>query len=85
MRASEVIRGGLRAFQTRDKVIEQWLGGKVGAIYDAMKADPARARLSADAFALGFIGRGGRAELRSAASRGQAPRCRKTDVQVRPP
>ena len=40
---SEVIRDGLRALK-RDKAIEQWLGGEVGDIYDAMKADPARAR-----------------------------------------
>ena len=41
---SEVIRDGLRALQARDKAIEQWLGGEVGAIHDRMKADPARAR-----------------------------------------
>jgi len=45
---SEVIRDGLRALQARDKAIEQWLGGEVGDIYDAMKADPARARSAAD-------------------------------------
>ena len=41
---SEVIRDGLRALQARDKAVEQWLTGDVGEIYDAMKADPSRAR-----------------------------------------
>ena len=41
---SEVIRDGLRALQARDKAVEQWLTGDVGDIYDAMKADPSRAR-----------------------------------------
>jgi len=45
---SEVIRDGLRALQARDKAIEQWLSGDVGAIYDRMKAEPKRARSAAD-------------------------------------
>jgi putative addiction module CopG family antidote len=45
---SEVIRDGLRALQTRDKAIEQWLSGDVGDIYDRMKAEPKRARSAAD-------------------------------------
>jgi len=45
---SEVIRDGLRALQARDKAVEQWLAGDVGNIYDAMKADPARARSASD-------------------------------------
>jgi putative addiction module CopG family antidote len=45
---SEVIRDGLRALQARDKAVEQWLTGDVGNIYDAMKADPARARSASD-------------------------------------
>ena len=46
---SEVIRDGLRALQARDKAIEHWLNGEVAATYDRMKADPSRARSSADA------------------------------------
>ena len=45
---SEVIRDGLRALQARDKAVEQWLTGDVGDIYDAMKADPSRARSPSD-------------------------------------
>nr|WP_239591016.1 type II toxin-antitoxin system ParD family antitoxin [Vitreimonas flagellata] len=45
---SEVIRDGLRALQARDKAIEHWLRGEVAATYDRMKADPSRARSSAD-------------------------------------
>ncbi len=41
---SEVIREGLRALQARDKAIEDWLQRDVVEIYDAMKADPGRAR-----------------------------------------
>jgi putative addiction module CopG family antidote len=41
---SEVIRDGLRALQARDKAVEQWLLGPVATTFDAMKADPARAR-----------------------------------------
>lgn len=40
---SEVIRDGLRALLARDKAIEHWLRQQVGASYDALKADPARA------------------------------------------
>ena len=45
---SEVIRDGLRALQARDKAVDQWLNGEVGAIYDRMKAEPTRARSGAD-------------------------------------
>lgn len=45
---SEVIRDGLRALKARDRAIEQWLSGEASEIYDRMKADPARARSSAD-------------------------------------
>jgi antitoxin ParD1/3/4 len=41
---SEVIRDGLRALQTRDRVVEQWLQSQVVPSYDAIKANPARAR-----------------------------------------
>jgi antitoxin ParD1/3/4 len=39
---SEVIRDGLRALMARDQVVENWLHGEVGPIYDALKADPSR-------------------------------------------
>lgn len=45
---SEVIRDGLRALQARDKAIEHWLRTDIAEVYDAMKADPSRARSSAD-------------------------------------
>jgi antitoxin ParD1/3/4 len=45
---SEVIREGLRALQARDRAIENWLRADVVRAYDAMKADPSRARNSAD-------------------------------------
>lgn len=41
---SEVIRDGLRALQARDKALEHWLRSEVTTSYDAMKADPSRAR-----------------------------------------
>lgn len=40
---SEVIRDGLRALMARDQVVENWLHGEVGPIYDALKVDPSRA------------------------------------------
>ena len=40
---SEVIRDGLSALMARDQVVENWLHGEVGPIYDALKADPSRA------------------------------------------
>lgn len=40
---SEVIRDGLRALMARDRAMENWLRGEVGAAYDALQADPARA------------------------------------------
>lgn len=53
---SEVIRDGLRALMTRDRVFENWLLNQVGPAVDALKADPSiavtpdqvRARLAAE-------------------------------------
>ena len=45
---SEVIREGLRALAARDKAAEEWLRKDVAAAYDAMKADPSRARITGD-------------------------------------
>lgn len=41
---SEVIRDGLRALHAREKAVEDWLRSDIAPVYDAMKADPARAR-----------------------------------------
>lgn len=41
---SEIIRDGLRALEMRDRALEAWLREDVAAAYDAMKADPSRAR-----------------------------------------
>lgn len=41
---SEVIREGLRALQARDKAVEAWLRHEVAPAYDALKANPTRAR-----------------------------------------
>jgi len=41
---SEVVREGLRALQARERAMETWLSGAVVPAYDALKADPARAR-----------------------------------------
>ncbi|KQP13590.1 type II toxin-antitoxin system ParD family antitoxin [Pseudorhodoferax sp. Leaf267] len=41
---SEVIRDGLRALMARDRAVEGWLHGTVGPAYDALQADPSRAR-----------------------------------------
>ena len=41
---SEVIREGLRALMARDRAVESWLRDQVGTAFDALKADPARAR-----------------------------------------
>jgi len=40
---SEVIRDGLRALQTRERVVEQWLQSQVVPSYDAIAANPSRA------------------------------------------
>lgn len=40
---SEVIRDGLRALQLHQRAIETWLREEVTQVYDAMKANPARA------------------------------------------
>ena len=45
---SEVIREGLRALQARDRALETWLRQDVAAAYDAIKANPTRARSSQD-------------------------------------
>jgi antitoxin ParD1/3/4 len=41
---SEVIRDGLRTLLARDRAVEEWLRKKVAPAYDALKADPSRAR-----------------------------------------
>jgi len=41
---SEIIRDGLRALEMRDRALEAWLREDVVMAYDAMKADPSRAR-----------------------------------------
>ena len=41
---SEVLREGLRALAARDKAAEEWLRRDVAPAYDAMKAEPSRAR-----------------------------------------
>lgn len=48
--ASEVVRAGLRALQERDAAVERWLREEVAPVYDAMQADPARARDMEDVF-----------------------------------
>ena len=40
---SEVVRAGLRALQERDAAVEKWLHEEVVGVYDAMRANPARA------------------------------------------
>jgi len=42
--ASEVVRAGLRALQERDAVVDRWLKAEVIPVYDAMQAEPGRAR-----------------------------------------
>ncbi len=44
--ASEVVRAGLRALRERDEAVERWLRDEVAPTYDAMAADPGRARTS---------------------------------------
>ena len=48
---SEVVRAGLRALQERDAAIDRWLREEVAPAYDAMQADPERARSLEDVFA----------------------------------
>jgi antitoxin ParD1/3/4 len=48
---SEVVRAGLRALQERDAAVERWLREEVAPAYDAMQADPERARNVDDVFA----------------------------------
>lgn len=48
--ASEVVRAGLRALQERDAAVERWLNTEVATAYDAMEADPSRARSIDDVF-----------------------------------
>ena len=45
---SEVVRDGLRALQSRDKALENWLLSEAVPSYDALKANPARGRTIAD-------------------------------------
>jgi antitoxin ParD1/3/4 len=49
--ASEVVRAGLRALQERDIAVERWLREEVAPVYDAMQADPGRARSLEEVFA----------------------------------
>lgn len=49
--ASEVVRAGLRALQERDAAVERWLKEEVAPVYDAMEANPERARAAEDVFA----------------------------------
>ena len=42
---SEVIRDGLRALMTRDRVVENWLLNQVGPAVDALKAEIGRAHV----------------------------------------
>lgn len=49
---SEVIRDGLRTLLARDRVVENWLHGRVGPAFDALKADPSRAVTAAEVRAL---------------------------------
>ncbi|MEO1089359.1 MAG: type II toxin-antitoxin system ParD family antitoxin [Pseudomonadota bacterium] len=49
--ASEVVRAGLRALQERDAAVDRWLREEVAPVYDAMQADPGRARSIEDVFA----------------------------------
>jgi len=44
--ASEVVRAGLRALKERDAAVERWLRQDVAPTFDAMAADPGRARAS---------------------------------------
>ena len=41
---SEVIRDGLRALMARDRAMESWLRKQVTPAFDALKAEPSRAR-----------------------------------------
>lgn len=41
---SEVIRDGLRAMQTRDKALENWLRTEVADAFDELKAQPSKGR-----------------------------------------
>ena len=45
---SEVIRDGLRALKAREMAVESWLREDIAPIYDAMQANPARARSVVD-------------------------------------
>lgn len=49
--ASEVVRAGLRALQERNAAVERWLRDEVAPVYDAMQANPDRARPAEDVFA----------------------------------
>lgn len=49
--ASEVVRAGLRALQERDAAVERWLAEEVAPAYDALAADPDRARPIDEVFA----------------------------------
>ncbi len=48
--ASEVVRAGLRSLQERDEAVERWLRDEVASTYDALKADPSRAKAAKQVF-----------------------------------
>lgn len=48
--ASEVVRAGLRALQERNTAVERWLREEVAPAYDAMEAEPDRARSADEVF-----------------------------------
>ncbi|MGV6847917.1 MAG: type II toxin-antitoxin system ParD family antitoxin [Marinibacterium sp.] len=48
---SEVVRAGLRALQERDAAVDRWLREDVAPTYDALQADPGRARSLESVFA----------------------------------
>lgn len=48
--ASEVVRAGLRALKERDAAVERWLQENVAPVYDAMQANPGRARPAKEVF-----------------------------------
>ncbi len=48
--ASEVVRAGLRALESREAAVERWLHEDVAAAYDALEADPKRAIPASEVF-----------------------------------
>jgi len=50
--ASEVVRGGLRALEARDRAVDRWLRDEVASAYDAIEAEPDRAIPADEVFAM---------------------------------